>query len=102
MIHPYSPEHLRSLRQRALMSQREVERSTGISDSTIHYLEHGLRKPQTRTLDRLLMLYATRISRLERVEKVWEDPGDQINKIEQPKPIKPSEIPRDLWRRRRW
>lgn len=35
MIHLYSPDRLRSLRQRALLSQREVERLTGISDATI-------------------------------------------------------------------
>jgi transcriptional regulator with XRE-family HTH domain len=46
MIHYYSPERLRSLRQRAMLSQRDVERLTGISDATIAYLECGRHRPQ--------------------------------------------------------
>ncbi len=41
MIHRNSPDRLRSLRQRTLLSQREVERLTGISDWTIAYLAPG-------------------------------------------------------------
>jgi predicted transcriptional regulator len=55
MIHRYSPGRLRSLRQRVLLSQRDVERLTGISDATIAYLESGRHKPQSATLRRLVM-----------------------------------------------
>ncbi len=96
MIHPYSPERLRALRQRALLSQREVERLTGISDATIAYLESGRHKPQSGTLSKLLSLYAMNIRRLEQQERLWGIPEDQIDA---PRPIRASEIPSDLWRR---
>ena len=97
MIHLYSPDRLRSLRRRALLSQREVERLTGISDSTIAYLESGQHRPQSKTLRSLLFLYDLNIKRLEQQERLWGTPEDQI---EAPRPIRASEIPPDLWRRR--
>jgi transcriptional regulator with XRE-family HTH domain len=90
MIHRYPPHRLRSLRQRALLSQRDVERRTGISDSTIAYLETGRHRPQSATLNKLLFLYGINISRLERQEQLWGMPEDQI---EAPRPIRASEIP---------
>jgi transcriptional regulator with XRE-family HTH domain len=72
MIHQFPPERLRELRGRALLSQRDVERLTGISDSTLAYLESGRHKPQTETLRRLLTLYAMNISKWERLEQTWD------------------------------
>jgi transcriptional regulator with XRE-family HTH domain len=63
---------LRELRGRALLSQRDVERLTGISDSTVAYLERGRHKPQTETLRKLLNLYSINISRWERHEQTWD------------------------------
>lgn len=71
MIERYPPHRLRSLRQRALLSQRDVERLTGISDATIAYLESGRHRPQSETLRRLLFLYSINISTLERQEQLW-------------------------------
>ena len=99
MTHLYSPDRLRSLRQRALLSQREVERLTGISDATIAYLESGRHRPQSETLRKLLFLYDVNIRRLEQHERLWGTPEEQI---EAPRPIRASEIPTDLWRRRKW
>jgi len=98
MIHPYSSDRLRSLRQRALLSQRDVERLTGISDSTIAYLESGRHKPQSGTLNKLLFLYNLNIKRLEQYERLWGTPEDQIDV---PSPIRANEIPSDPWRRGR-
>ena len=99
MIHLYSPDRLRRLRQRALLSQRDVERLTGISDATIAYLESGRHRPQSGTLRKLLLLYGVNISSLERQEQIWGMPEDQT---EAPRPIWPGEIPPDRRRRRRW
>jgi transcriptional regulator with XRE-family HTH domain len=90
MIHPYSPNRLRSLRQRALLSQRDVERLTGISDATIAYLETGRHRPQSGTLRKLLFLYDLNIRRLERSEKLWRVCEEQIAA---PCPIGPSDVP---------
>ena len=87
MLHLYKPERLRELRHRALLTQRDVERLTGISDSTVAYLERGKRKPQTATLRKLLFLYGINISRWERQERNWDTEG-----------AAPSEVP-DLSRR---
>ena len=78
MLHLYKPERLRELRHRALLSQRDVQRLTGISDSTVAYLELGKRKPQTKTLRLLLFLYQMNISRWERMERTWEEGKENI------------------------
>ena len=77
MLHRYSGEKLRVLRDRSHLSQRQVERCTGVAKSTLHYLEKGLQKPQTRTLERLLRVYADRIRAIEGREKLfWETSED--------------------------
>lgn len=98
MIECYPPHRLRGLRERALLSQREVERLTGISDATIAYLESGRHKPQSQTLRKLLFLYDMNIRRLEQYERTWGTPEEQI---EVPRSIRASEISPDLWRRRK-
>lgn len=77
MLNEFPGPKLRNLRKRALLTQMQVVELTGISETTIHYLEHGLRKPQTQTLERLLNLYAVRISKLERMERIWGHDGLQ-------------------------
>ena len=78
MLHLYPSEKLRELRHRALLSQRDVQRLTGISDSTVAYLERGRRKPQTATLRRLLSVYGINISRWERQERTWDAGKERV------------------------
>ena len=66
-----SPERLRALRARALLTQREVQGVTGIAQPTLSRLECGRCRPQTYTLRRLLGLYTQRINANERQERVW-------------------------------
>ncbi len=66
-----SPERLRALRRRALLTQRDVRDVTGIAQRTVSELECGRRKPQTETLRRLLSLYDINIRRWERTEVTW-------------------------------
>lgn len=77
MLNSYPGSKLRNLRKRALLTQMQVVELTGICETTIHYLEHNIRRPQTRTLDKLLNLYAIRISRLEKMEHLWGADGLQ-------------------------
>lgn len=58
-----------------MLTQVQVVELTGISETTIHYLEHGLRKPQTGTLQKLLNLYAIRIKRVEKLDQIWGEDG---------------------------
>ena len=75
MLNVYSGAKLRNLRKRALLTQMDVVDLTGISETTIHYLEHDLRRPQSHTLDKLLNLYAIRIARLEKMDQMWGPDG---------------------------
>lgn len=77
MLNAYPGKKLRNLRKRANLTQMQVVKLTGVSETTIHYLEHDLRKPQTHTLEKLLNLYAIRITRLEKMERIWGDDGLQ-------------------------
>ncbi len=77
MLHCYPFEKLRELRRRALLTQRDVQRLTGISDSTFAYLERGRRKPQTNTPRKLLNIYGINISRWEHQEQTWEAGKEQ-------------------------
>lgn len=71
MLHRFPATELRSLRQRALLSTYDVTRLTGVSRATLRTLEYGYRRPITRTLRRLLNLYAIHIAKLERLEAAW-------------------------------
>lgn len=53
-------------------SYGNVQRLTGIPDSTVAYLENGRHKPRPETLRRLLGLYRSNIREWERRERVWE------------------------------
>ena len=76
MLHTYpSPERLRALRRRALLTQRDVRDVTRIAQSTLSELECGRRKPQTGTLRRLLSLYDIDIRRWGRTEVTWGEAG---------------------------
>lgn len=73
MLHSeYSGTRLRQLRQRALLSQPEVCRATGIRQSTLSNLECGKARPRTHTLRLLLSLYETRIRSYEARERGWQ------------------------------
>ncbi len=92
MLNAYPGHKLRNLRKRALLTQMQVVELTGVSETTIHYLEHGIRKPQTQTLEKLLNLYAIRIARLEKMERIWGEDGLQNRQGEpcQVKSVSPS------------
>jgi transcriptional regulator with XRE-family HTH domain len=75
MLNRYPGSKLRNLRKRALLTQMQVVELTGVSETTIHYLEHDLRLPQTQTLNKLLNLYALRIQRLEHMEQIFGEDG---------------------------
>lgn len=77
MLNAYPGKKLRNLRKRANLTQMQVVELTGVSETTIHYLEHDLRKPQTKTLETLLNLYAIHILRIEKRERIWGDDGLQ-------------------------
>ena len=78
MLHDqYSPERLRALRLRALLTQPEVERATGVSQDTVSRLETGKARPRTRTLRLLLSLYETRIRSYEAREREWHAEDEQ-------------------------
>ena len=84
MLNSYPGPKLRNLRKRALLTQMQVVELTGISETTIHNAEHELRRPQTQTLDKLLNLYAIRIARLEKMERLWGADGLQKQQEQQP------------------
>ena len=88
MLNLYPGKKLRNLRKRANLTQMQVVELTGISETTLHYLEHGLRRPQTKTLEKLLSLYAIRIIRLEKLEQIWGPDGLE-NKPSRPERIEP-------------
>jgi transcriptional regulator with XRE-family HTH domain len=69
MIRDYSGDKLRSLRKRARLSQQQVAKLSKVSEAAIWYLEQGKRKPHTRTLERLLNLYAIRIQYWNNLEQ---------------------------------
>ena len=58
MLQDYSGPRLKQLRKRARLTQMQVVKETGVSEATICYLERGDRKPQSKTLEKLLSLYA--------------------------------------------
>lgn len=84
MISSYPGAKLKNLRKRANLTQKQVVELTGISETTILYLEKGTRKPQTATLDKLLNLYVIRIKRLEGLDRIWGEDG--LAKISGPQP----------------
>jgi len=63
---------LKILRKRARLTQNAVVDMCGVSETTICYLERGLRKPHSSTLQRLLNLYAQRIH-------YWEEMAKALN-----------------------
>ena len=66
----YTGPRLKQLRRRARLTQMQVVEMCGVSETTICYLERGDRRPQGRTLQRLLNLYATRIQYWNQLSQV--------------------------------
>jgi transcriptional regulator with XRE-family HTH domain len=87
MLNVYPGAKLRNLRKRALLTQMDVVDLTGISETTIHYLEHDLRRPQSHTLDKLLSLYSIRITRLEKMDQMWGEDGKQNRQAADGRPV---------------
>jgi len=71
MLNQFPAERLKALRKKAMLTQMQVVEQTGISEATLCYLERGDRRPQTRTLEKLLNLYATRINWVANLEKIF-------------------------------
>ena len=76
MLHEKNGEKLRSLRKRAMLTQVEVVKLTGICVTTLYNLESGRRRPQTRTLQKLRNLYAVRIQMIKNQNAVFEENED--------------------------
>lgn len=70
----YPPEKLKILRIRALLTQSDVHSLTGLSFVSLIKAEKGRSRLQKRNLDKLLTLYATRIARIEKMERIWDGP----------------------------
>src|SRR5271155_3611359 len=70
----YPPAKLKSLRIRSLLTQSDVQSLTGLSFVSLIKAEKGRSRLQKRNLDKLLTLYATRIARLEKMERIWDGP----------------------------
>jgi transcriptional regulator with XRE-family HTH domain len=73
----YTPEKLRELRHRALLTQQDVTRYTGLSRQSLTHLERGHKRPRYSTLSRLLTLYGTCINTIEQRERTWETGEEQ-------------------------
>ena len=73
----YTPEKLRELRHRALLTQQDVTRYTGLSRQSLTHLERGHKRPRYSTLRRLLTLYGTCINTNEQRERTWETGEEQ-------------------------
>lgn len=63
---------MHALRKRALLSQLEVVKLTGICEPTITSIEQGRTKPHGKTIMKLLTIYAERIQKLEVIYGVLE------------------------------
>lgn len=72
MDRKYTGPELLALRKRALLSQKEVVKLTGVTEPTIAYLEMGRTKPHGGTILKLLSLYAERIQKLEDIYGVLD------------------------------
>jgi transcriptional regulator with XRE-family HTH domain len=73
----YTPEKLRELRHRALLTQEDVTRATGLSRQSLTHLERGHKRPRYSTLSRLLTLYGICIRTNEQRERTWETGEEQ-------------------------
>ena len=73
MLQEYSGSKLRHLRKRARLTQTQVLELTGVAEATLNYLEHDMRRPQTRTLEKLLSLYAIRIQYWNKIDNILEE-----------------------------
>jgi len=84
----YTPEKLRELRHRALLTQEDVTRYTGLSRQSLTHLERGHKRPRYSTLSRLLTLYGTCINTNEQRERTWGTGEEQTGAppgVKQPK-----------------
>ena len=87
MRHLYPPSRLKELRNRALLSQRETARLTGLHRCTIIHAEAGSVCPRSPTLRRLLQCYDLAIRQAERRERDWTTPhpkGQEPGKLAPP------------------
>jgi len=61
-IDTFDGQKLKALRKRARLTQMQVVAMAQVSETTICYIERGERKPQARTLQKLLTLYTQRLT----------------------------------------
>lgn len=97
MLHTWpNAERLRELRRRALVTQVEVERLTGINARTLSRLERGHCQPRITTLRRLLGWYNLRIQMQERDWAVMDtaEGAAPVAQASQPQPTRePAQSP---------
>jgi transcriptional regulator with XRE-family HTH domain len=72
MSSDFTGSRLRDLRVRARLSQLKVVELTGIAESTLCYLEHGKRKAQAGTLEKLIGLYVQKIRYWDAISRELE------------------------------
>lgn len=66
MASVYTGPELKALRRRAMLTQRDVVRMTGICETTIIYMERGVTNPHVATISKVLTLYAEKITEVEK------------------------------------
>jgi transcriptional regulator with XRE-family HTH domain len=83
----YPAHKIKDLRKRALLTQLDVKSLIGLSPESMRRIENGISRPRKRTLDKLLTLFSTRISRLESMERIF-DKNVQPTRNESPGPVR--------------
>jgi DNA-binding XRE family transcriptional regulator len=68
----YPAHKIKDLRKRALLTQLDVQSLIGLSPESMRRIENGISRPRKKTLDKLLTLFSTRISRLESMERIFD------------------------------
>ncbi|MFZ3343338.1 MAG: helix-turn-helix transcriptional regulator [Terriglobales bacterium] len=86
MLADYSGPRLKSLRNKARLTQMQVAEQAGVSETTLCYLEKGDRRPQGRTLQKLLTLYAQRIQYWEGLDRALNGENNAEGKIDRQTP----------------
>lgn len=66
MASAYTGPELKALRRRAMLTQRDVVRMTGVCEQTIIYMERGVTNPHMATLSKVLTLYGEKIAEVEK------------------------------------
>ena len=74
ILHIPSPEELKKLRKMAGLSQRELARLAGVSQSLIAKIEKGTINPRLKTLEKILKVIYERLSTKDTAKNVMHTP----------------------------